>query len=37
MTATAIGWIAPDWPLPGGVKVVSTLRSGGASDGPMRR
>jgi YfiH family protein len=34
MTATAIGWIAPDWPLPEGVKVVSTLRAGGASEGP---
>lgn len=34
MTATAIGWIAPDWPLAGRVKVVSTLRSGGVSEGP---
>jgi len=33
MTATAIRWIAPDWPLAGRVKVVSTLRSGGVSEG----
>lgn len=35
MTATAIGWIAPDWPLAGRVNVLSTLRSGGASEGPF--
>lgn len=34
MTATAIGWITPEWPLAGQVRVVSTLRGGGVSDGP---
>lgn len=34
MTATAIGWVAPDWPLPEHVRVVSTLRAGGVSEGP---
>jgi len=34
MTATAIGWITPDWPVPGHVRVISTLRAGGVSDGP---
>ena len=34
MTATAIGWITPDWPLAGQVNVVSTLRAGGVSEGP---
>lgn len=34
MTATAIGWIAPDWPVPEHVRVVSTLRGGGVSEGP---
>lgn len=33
MTATAIGWITPDWPLAGRVNVVSTLRAGGVSEG----
>jgi len=33
MTATAIGWIAPDWPVPEHVRVLSTLRAGGVSDG----
>lgn len=34
MTATAIGWIVPDWPVPEHVRVVSTLRAGGVSAGP---
>jgi YfiH family protein len=34
VTATAIDWIIPDWPLAGRVNVVSTLRGGGVSDGP---
>jgi hypothetical protein len=34
MTATALGWISPDWPLPEHVRVLSTLRGGGVSDGP---
>jgi YfiH family protein len=34
VTATAIGWITPDWPLAGQVNVVSTLRGGGVSEGP---
>jgi YfiH family protein len=33
MTATAIGWIAPDWPAPEHVRVLSTLRAGGVSEG----
>lgn len=33
MTATAIGWIEPDWPVPGHVRALSTLRGGGASEG----
>lgn len=34
MTATAIGWIEPDWPAPAHVRVLSTLRGGGTSSGP---
>ncbi len=34
MTATAIGWIEPEWPAPGHVRVISTLRGGGVSEGP---
>jgi hypothetical protein len=34
MTATAIGWIEPDWPAPRHVRVLSTLRGGGTSTGP---
>jgi YfiH family protein len=34
MTATAVGWIEPDWPVPGHVRVLSTLRAGGVSEGP---
>ena len=34
MTSTAIGWIAPDWPVPEHVRVLSTVRAGGVSDGP---
>jgi YfiH family protein len=34
VTATAIGWITPDWPLAGRVNVISTLRAGGVSRGP---
>jgi hypothetical protein len=34
MTTTAIDWIAPDWPAPAHVRVLSTLRAGGVSDGP---
>lgn len=34
MTATALDWMVPDWPLTGRVNVVSTLRSGGVSEGP---
>lgn len=34
MTATAIDWIAPDWPLAGRIRVISTLRTGGSSVGP---
>jgi len=34
VTATAIGWIAPDWPVAGHVRVLSTLRAGGVSEGP---
>jgi hypothetical protein len=34
MTATAIGWLAPDWPVAEHVRVVSTLRAGGVSEGP---
>lgn len=34
MTATAIGWIEPDWPAPAHVRVISTLRGGGVSHGP---
>jgi YfiH family protein len=33
VTATAIGWIAPDWPVPEHVRVVSSLRAGGVSEG----
>jgi YfiH family protein len=35
MTATALGWIEPDWPVPGHVRVLSTLRGGGVSEGPF--
>ena len=31
---TAIDWIAPDWPAPAHVRVLSTLRAGGVSVGP---
>lgn len=34
MTATALGWIEPDWPAPAHVRVLSTLRGGGVSEGP---
>ena len=34
MTATAIDWIVPDWPVAGRVRVLSTLRAGGVSEGP---
>jgi YfiH family protein len=34
MTTTAIGWIVPDWPAPAHVRVLSTLRAGGVSEGP---
>lgn len=34
MTATALGWIEPDWPAPPHVRVLSTLRGGGVSGGP---
>ena len=34
MTATALGWIEPDWPAPAHVRVLSTLRGGGMSEGP---
>jgi YfiH family protein len=34
VTATAIGWIEPDWPAPGHLRVLSTLRGGGISTGP---
>ena len=34
MTTTAIDWIAPDWPAPAHVRVLSTLRGGGVSVGP---
>ena len=34
MIATALGWIEPDWPVPGHVRVLSTLRGGGVSAGP---
>ena len=34
MTATAIGWVEPDWPVPAHVRVVSTLRAGGVSGAP---
>ena len=33
MTTTAIDWIAPDWSAPAHVRVLSTLRAGGVSDG----
>jgi polyphenol oxidase len=29
----AIDWLEPEWPVPGRVRVASTLRTGGASDG----
>jgi YfiH family protein len=34
MTTAAIGWMTPDWPLAGRVNVISTMRSGGVSEGP---
>ena len=34
MTATAIDWVVPDWPVSGRVRVLSTLRAGGVSEGP---
>jgi YfiH family protein len=34
VTATAIGWIEPEWPVPAHVRVISTLRGGGVSQGP---
>lgn len=34
MTATALGWIEPDWSVAGHVRVLSTLRGGGVSEGP---
>lgn len=34
MTATALGWIVPDWPVAEHVRVLSTLRGGGVSEGP---
>lgn len=30
----AVQWLEPDWPAPPGVRVISTLRSGGVSTGP---
>ena len=29
-----LAWLEPDWPAPPGVRVLSTLRTGGASTGP---
>jgi hypothetical protein len=34
MTAPALQWIEPEWPVPAHVRVISTLRGGGASSGP---
>ena len=34
MTATALGWIVPDWPAQAHVRVLSSLRGGGVSEGP---
>jgi len=34
MTATAIGWVEPEWPAPEHVRVISTLRGGGVSQAP---
>jgi len=34
MSAATIGWVAPDWPVAGHVRVLSTLRGGGVSAGP---
>lgn len=34
MTATALGWVEPDWPAAEHVRVLSTLRGGGVSEGP---
>jgi len=34
MISTAIGWIEPDWPAAEHVRVLSTLRGGGVSEGP---
>lgn len=34
MIETALGWIEPDWPVAPNVRVLSTLRTGGVSEGP---
>ena len=34
MTASPLDWIAPDWPAPPGVRVITTTRSGGESRSP---
>ena len=34
MTAAALGWIEPDWPVARHVRVLSTLRTGGVSEDP---
>jgi len=33
MNDAALAWLTPEWPVPGSVRVFSTLRSGGASEG----
>jgi hypothetical protein len=33
MNDATLAWLTPDWPVPGSVRVCSTLRSGGASEG----
>lgn len=33
MNDATLAWLTPDWPVPGSVRVFSTLRSGGASEG----
>lgn len=33
MTPAAVGWVAPDWPVSERVRVLSTLRVGGVSEG----
>jgi YfiH family protein len=30
----AVEWLVPEWPVPSRVRVISTLRTGGASEGP---